>query len=335
MKTLLHRLFNKEKLNYTEAKQTLCNIAQEQYNPAQIAAFLAVFQLRGIELEELKGFRDALLELCIPVDLSDFDCIDVCGTGGDGKNTFNVSTLSAFVIAGAGYKVAKHGNYGVSSVCGSSNVLEYLGYQFTNNSDQLQQQLERANICFLHAPLFHPAMKSVAPIRQQLGVKTFFNMLGPMVNPAQPQRQLVGVFDLKLQRLYNYLYQQGNKQYAIIHALDGYDEVSLTGNFKLVTNEQEQILSPQALNLPQYKAQDLFGGNTIKEAADIFMQVLQGNGTTAQQDVVACNAGIAIQRFEPNLSLIDCIAKAKETLAKGAAYQAFKSLTMKKASIIN
>lgn len=327
MKTLLHRLFNKEHLDYNEAKQTLTNIAQNQYNAAQIAAFLTVFQLRGIELEELKGFRDALLELCIPVNFSDFDCIDVCGTGGDGKNTFNVSTLSAFVIAGAGYKVAKHGNYGVSSVCGSSNVLEYLGYQFTNNTDQLKRQLEQANICFLHAPLFHPAMKSVAPIRQQLGVKTFFNMLGPMVNPAQPQRQLVGVFDLKLQRLYNYLYQQGNKKFAIVHALDGYDEVSLTGSFKLITNEQEQILSPAALGLPQYKAEELFGGDTIKEAADIFMQVLQGQGTVAQQNVVACNAGIAIQRFEPKSELIDCIAKAKEALQKGAALQAFQGLT--------
>jgi anthranilate phosphoribosyltransferase len=248
MKAILSKLFDHKKLTQQEAKDILTNIAAGKYNEAQIAAFITVYLMRPIAVDELQGFREALLELCVPVDLEGVPTIDVCGTGGDGKNTFNISTLSSFVIAGAGYKVSKHGNVGVSSNSGSSDVLQHLGYQFTNDVDKLKRQLDQANICYFHAPLFHPALKTVGPIRKQLSVKTFFNMLGPLVNPAQPKYQLTGVFSLELARLYQYIFQQiPDKQFAIVHALDGYDEVSLTGDFKVKMNSREAIISPQSI----------------------------------------------------------------------------------------
>ena len=239
MKQIINRLINHESISAQEAKQVLVNISKGDYNQSQIASFLTVYMMRSITIEELQGFRDALLELCIPVDLENHDTIDLCGTGGDGKDTFNISTLASFVTAGAGVAVTKHGNYGVSSACGSSNVLEYLGVKFSNDIDFLKKTLDKAGICVLHAPLFHPAMKNVAPIRRELGVKTFFNMLGPMVNPAFPKNQMVGVFSLELLRMYSYLYQNSDKNYSIIHALDGYDEISLTGKAKEVNNQTE------------------------------------------------------------------------------------------------
>ena len=238
MKQILNRLINQESISAEEARNVLVNISEGQYNQSQIASFLTVYMMRNITLEELKGFRDALLDLCIPVDISEFNAIDLCGTGGDGKDTFNISTLASFITAGAGVKVAKHGNYGVSSASGSSNVMEALGVKFTNNIDVLKNTIDKAGICVMHAPLFHPAMKNVAPIRRELGVKTFFNMLGPMVNPAFPKNQMVGVFNLELQRLYGYLYQNTDKNYSIVHALDGYDEISLTGKTKIITKIQ-------------------------------------------------------------------------------------------------
>ena len=241
MKQLLNRLINQENISSEEAKQVLVNISNGMYNQSQIASFLTIFMMRSITLEELKGFRDALLELCIPIDLADFNAIDLCGTGGDGKDTFNISTLSSFVTAGAGVKVAKHGNYGVSSACGSSNVMEYLGIKFSNDEDFLKHTIDKAGICVLHAPLFHPAMKNVAPIRRELGVKTFFNMLGPMVNPSFPKNQMVGVFNLELLRMYGYLYQNTDKNYSIVHALDGYDEISLTGKTKVISEQQTML----------------------------------------------------------------------------------------------
>ena len=236
MKVLLNRLINHESISANEAKQILISISKGDYNQAQIASFLTVYMMRSITVAELQGFRDALLELCIAVDLKDYNPIDLCGTGGDGKNTFNISTLSSFVTAGAGVAVAKHGNYGVSSACGSSNVLEAIGVTFSNDANHLKQAIETANICVLHAPMFHPAMKNVAPIRKALGIKTFFNMLGPMVNPSFPKHQMVGVFNLELLRLYNYLYQQTDKNYSIVHDLGGYDELSLTNNAKIASN---------------------------------------------------------------------------------------------------
>ena len=252
MKEILQRLTSHLPLEREEAKNVLKKIAAGDYNNSQVSAFLTVFMMRMITVNELAGFRDALLELCLATDLSEFDTIDLCGTGGDGKNTFNISTLSSFVVAGAGGKVAKHGNYGVSSACGSSNVLEYLGYKFTSDRDTLRHQIDKANICFLHAPLFHPAMKTVAPIRRELGVKTFFNMLGPMVNPSFPHNQLVGVWNLETARLYNYIYQQTDKNYTIIYSLDGYDEISLTSEFKMISNMEEELLDPEKIGFPRF-----------------------------------------------------------------------------------
>lgn len=326
MKAILTRLFEHQPLSRSEAKAILVNIAQHAYNDAEMAAFITVYLMRTITVDELSGFRDALLELCRPVDLRGVDTIDLCGTGGDGKNTFNISTLSAFVVAGAGYKVAKHGNYGVSSHSGSSNVLEALGYRFTADEDALNRQLDKANICFLHAPLFHPAMKAVGPIRRQLGVKTFFNMLGPLVNPTRPSYQLTGVFSLALARLYQYILEQGDQSYAIVYALDGYDELSLTGNAKVFASGWEKLLTPEALGHTRLTAEALYGGETVAEAAAIFQQVLDGRGTAAQCAAVAANAGLAIHCIRPEQSLLDCIAEASESLDSGRAHQALQSL---------
>ncbi|MCH8318682.1 MAG: anthranilate phosphoribosyltransferase, partial [Bacteroidetes bacterium] len=301
-------------------------IANAKYNHNQIASFLTVYMMRSITVEELQGFRDALLELCVHVDLKDYDPIDLCGTGGDGKDTFNISTLAAFVTAGSGVKVAKHGNYGVSSLCGSSNVLEYLGVKFTNDRSVLESSIDKAGICIMHAPLFHPAMKNVGPVRKELGVKTFFNMLGPMVNPAFPKKQLVGVFSLELARLYTYLYQQSDKSFVILYSLDGYDEISLTGTFKHFSNTREQIIAPEELGLNSVKAEDIKGGKTIKESAEIFMNILKGKGTKAQNEVVIANAGMAIHCARPELNREEAIALAKESLESGKALEAFSHL---------
>lgn len=325
MKEILNQLFDHKKLDKAQAKEVLMKISKDIYNPAEIAAFITVYLMRGISIDELKGFREALLELCIPIDLEGRQTIDVCGTGGDGKNTFNISTLSAFVIAGAGYQVTKHGNYGVSSACGSSNVLEHLGYSFTNERDTLLRQLDAANICFFHAPLFHPALKSVGPIRRQLGVKTFFNMLGPIVNPAQPSHQLVGVFNLKLQRLYQYLLEETKISYSIVHALDGYDEISLTGDAKVVSsNHGEFILSPSEMKLDKLDPESIFGGNTVEEAAGIFTDVLENKGTTAQENVVMANAALAIDCFKDESDLSSSLREAKTSLKEGRALDVFQ-----------
>ncbi|PKG51091.1 MULTISPECIES: anthranilate phosphoribosyltransferase [Olleya] len=318
MKQILNRLINQESISTEEAKRVLVNISLGQYNQSQIASFLTVYMMRSITLEELQGFRDALLELCIPVNLSDFDPIDLCGTGGDGKDTFNISTLASFITAGAGVNVAKHGNYGVSSASGSSNVMEALGIHFSDKSDFLKYSIEKAGICVLHAPLFHPAMKNVAPIRKALGVKTFFNMLGPMVNPAFPKNQMVGVFNLELQRIYGYLYQNTDKNYSIVHALDGYDEISLTGNTKIISNASETMLSPSDLGLEQLEQSDLFGGDTVKEAAKIFKNIINGKGTDAQNNVVCANAGLAIATAK-QISHLEGFQLAKESLESGRA----------------
>jgi len=325
MKQLLNRLINQESISSEEAKKVLVNISNGMYNQSQIASFLTVYMMRSITLEELKGFRDALLELCIPIDLSDFNAIDLCGTGGDGKDTFNISTLSSFVTAGAGVNVSKHGNYGVSSACGSSNVMEHLGIKFSNDEDFLKHSIDKAGICVLHAPLFHPAMKNVAPIRRELGVKTFFNMLGPMVNPAFPKNQMVGVFNLELLRLYGYLYQNTDKNYSIVHALDGYDEISLTGKTKVISNHSETLFTPEDLGVNQIKQAEIFGGNTVDDAAKIFINVISGKGTEAQNNVVCANAGLAIatsKQIDHKLGF----DLAKEALLSGKAKQSLDTL---------
>lgn len=333
MKEILTKLFNHETLDKETARQVLISLAQGEYNHSQVAAFLTVYMMRTITVEELAGFRDAMLELCLPIEINEYDAIDLCGTGGDGQNTFNISTLSSFVVAGAGQHVAKHGNNGVSSVCGSSNLMSYFGYEFTNDIDELKRSLDRANICFLHAPLFHPAMKNVAPIRKDLGVKTFFNMLGPMVNPSFPQKQLVGVFSLELARLYGYLYQKSNKNFLILHALDGYDEVSLTGSFKMIHNKGEQLLSPKDLGLPALNSEQIYGGDSIESSAKIFEQVLKNECTEAQHQVVVANAGLALYCANQNLKLHDAIAMADDSLKSGKALKAFKNLLEDKTMI--
>lgn len=325
MKQLLNRLINYEQLDQQEARDVLVAISEGQHNPSQIASFLTVFMMRPITLQELEGFRDALLELCIRVPIEDYNTIDLCGTGGDGKNTFNVSTLASFVTAGAGVLVSKHGNYGVSSISGSSNVLEHLGIAFSNQPDYLKRCLDEAGICILHAPLFHPAMKEVGPIRRELGVKTFFNMLGPTVNPAFPKNQLVGVFNLELARLYAYLYQKGEKNYSILHALDGYDEVSLTGPVKLISHDMERILTPKDLGLQSVDAQAIYGGDTVADAADIFTTVLKGEGSREQNEVVCANAGLAIATAA-GCSPEEGVQRALESLNSGAALDRFTKL---------
>jgi anthranilate phosphoribosyltransferase len=255
------------------------------------------------------------------IDLSEFDPMDVCGTGGDGKNTFNISTLNAFVLAGCGLKICKHGNYGVSSISGSSNVMEELGVKFTNDENVLKKQLEKANICFLHAPLFHTALKNVAPIRKDLGVKTFFNMLGPLINPAQPKKQMVGVYHLELARMYQYLFQEDKKQYAIIHTIDGQDEITLTAPTKIYTNQNEYILNPEDLNFKYIQQEAIQGGNTLKQAANIFMQILEGNGSETQNKVLLSNSAIAYQSYFPNTTLEEAYAITEESLLSQKALQ--------------
>ncbi len=325
MKHILTELIEHRSLSKETAKQVLVDLASGKFNPSQTSAFMTVYMMRSITIDELQGFRDAMLELCIPVKL-DLPVMDVCGTGGDSKNTFNISTLSSFVVAAAGQPVAKHGNYGVSSVSGSSNVLEYFGYKFTNDIDSLKRSLDRANICFMHAPLFHPAMKNVAPIRKELGVKTFFNMLGPMVNPAFPKRQLVGVFNLELARQYGYLYQQTDKDFVILHSLDGYDEISLTGAFKYYYNRGEVLAEPMDLNLLRLNADELKGGNTVEESAKLFMTILEGNGTDAQNAAVIANAGMAIFCGHQKEGLEPALQKAKLALESKAALGCFRKL---------
>ncbi|HEX5169296.1 MAG TPA: anthranilate phosphoribosyltransferase [Cyclobacteriaceae bacterium] len=328
MKEILNELIDHRALSKETAHRVLVDLASGKFNPSQTAAFMTVYMMRSITVDELQGFRDAMLELCIPVHF-DAPVMDVCGTGGDSKNTFNISTLSSFVVAAAGQPVAKHGNYGVSSACGSSNLLEYFGYKFTNDIDELRRSLDRSNICFMHAPLFHPAMKNVAPIRKELGVKTFFNMLGPMVNPAFPKRQMVGVFSLELARQYGYLFQNSGKDFVILHSIDGYDEVSLTGPFKYFYNEGERIARPQDLGLEQLSAADLKGGDTVEESARIFMQVLEGKGTSQQNDVVIANAAIALYAGHQADGMTKAVEQATEALRSGEALSTFKKLVNK------
>ena len=322
----LKRLFEYNTLSREEAHDILVNITSENYSKSEVVAFLSVFMMRSVTVDELSGFRDGLLEQCKNIDLSEFNTIDMCGTGGDGKNTFNISTLASLVVAGAGYKVAKHGNAGVSSACGSSNVMEFMGYRFTNDNDTLKKQIDKAGICFLHAPLFHPAMKAVGPIRRELGIKTFFNMLGPMVNPSNPKNQLVGVFSLELARIYQYIYQQTDKNFSIVHSIDGYDEVSLTNAFKVISHTGEKLMTPEDLKLAQNKPEDIFGGNTVEESAAIFKKVLSGNGTEAQNNAVVANAALAIRTMDSSLNIDQCLEKALNSLKGGHARNTLNTL---------
>lgn len=324
MKQILYQLFEHQYLRREEAREILQNITSGKYNDAQIASLITVFLMRSISVEELIGFREALLEMRIPVDLSDFEPIDIVGTGGDGKNTFNISTCACFVVAGAGYPVVKHGNYGATSVSGASNVMEQHGVRFTSDIDRLRLSMDKCHIAYLHAPLFNPALKAVAPVRKALEVRTFFNMLGPLVNPVIPKYQLLGVYNLPLLRLYSYTFQENRTGFAVVHSLDGYDEISLTSDFKVVTSNNEKIYTPESLGFSRCKEKDLDGGNTPEEAAKIFDQVLTGNATEAQTACVIANAGFAIQVMEPQKTQEECIALARESLQSGQAYNTFK-----------
>ena len=326
MKAILNKLYQHERLSKSEATQVLKDIAAEKYNDAHLASFMTVFMMRPITADELSGFRDALNELAIKVDLSDYNTIDIVGTGGDGKDTFNISTLTSFIVAGTGQKVAKHGNYSVSSQSGSSDMLESFGYNFTNDERILRAHLEETNICFLHAPKFHPAMKAVSSTRKALALKTFFNMLGPLVNPSSPQNHMLGTFNLETARLYNYILQEENINYGIIHALDGYDEISLTSGFKFFTKNGEQIIHPEDLGQKRIQQSEIFGGNSIADAAKIFKSILEGNGTEAQNNVVLTNAAFALKIVDETKSFETAFSEAKDSLFGLKAKQTLEKL---------
>ena len=326
MKKILQYLFEHKALSREQAKDVLMNIGKGVYNEHEVTAFMTVYLMRSVTIEELQGFQDALLELCVKVDLNGFPVIDIVGTGGDGKNTFNISTLSCFIVAGTGQKVAKHGNYGASSISGASNVMEQLGYKMKNNPDQLKKEVDEANICFLHAPLFHPALKTVGPIRKNLGMRTFFNMLGPMVNPAFPPFQLIGVYNLEMARIYNYLLQLTDKSFTIIHGLDGYDEISLTNDTKVITNNGEKIMTPEQLGKRMVNPMDIYGGNSVEEAAKIFTKILKGEGSWAQNAVVLANAAMALHCTGNYKTYDDAYAAAVDSLESGKANEALKKL---------
>ena len=326
MKKILQYLFEHKTLSRTQAKDVLVNIGKAVYNEHEVTAFMTVYLMRSITIQELQGFQDALLELCVSVDLGEFETIDIVGTGGDGKDTFNISTLSCFIVAGTGQKVAKHSNYGASSVSGASNVMEQLGYKFKNNNAMLKKEVEETNICFLHAPLFHPALKTVGPIRKNLAMRTFFNMLGPMVNPANPRFQLVGVYNLEMARIYNYLLQLGGKPFTIIHSLDGYDEISLTNDTKVITSEGEKIMTPEQLGKRTVSAQDIHGGKSVEDAAKIFSAILNGDGNWAQNAVVLANAAMALHCTGRYGNYNDAYFAAVESLESGKAGMVLQKL---------
>lgn len=326
MKKILNYLFEHKAFTRSAAKEILIGISKGMYNESELAAFMTVYLMRSITVEELLGFRDALLELCIPVNLNGYDILDIVGTGGDGKNSFNISTLSCFIVAGAGGKVAKHGNVGVSTISGASNLMESAGYKFKNDDAKLRTELEESGVCFLHAPLFHPALKNVAGVRRQLGVRTFFNVLGPLVNPAFAQHQLIGVYSLELARVYNYLFQQTDKKYSIVHSLDGYDEISLTADTRVITNQGERDWTPEQLGKRKVFPEDIYGGNSVEEAAKIFMKILKGDGTWAQNAVVMANAAMGLYTMGKFHSYDECYLAAVESLESGAAHNAFKKL---------
>ena len=326
MKKILQVLFEHKTLSREQAKEVMLNTAKGLYNESELTAFMTVFLMRSITIDELQGFRDGLLELCVPVDMNGYDVIDIVGTGGDGKNTFNISTLACFIVAGTGQKVAKHGNYGATSISGASNLMEQLGYKFSNNNERLKKEVEEANICFMHAPLFHPALKTVSGIRKNLGVRTFYNMLGPMVNPANPAYQLVGVYSLEMARIYNYLLQQTGKPFTVIHSLDGYDEISLTNDTKVITNKGEKVMTPEQLGKRIVLPVDISGGNSVEESAKIFLKILKGEGSWAQNAVVLSNAAMALNCTGQYETYDGAYNAAVESLESGSAYQCLQKL---------
>ena len=328
MKKILEKLFDHNYLEYEESKKVLKEISSKKYNDSQVASFLTVFKMRNPSVQEIEGFRDALLDLCVKIDLSsDFETIDLCGTGGDGKNTFNISTISSFVVAGAGYKVTKHGNYGVSSSCGSSDVLQQLGIKLSNDDGYLKKCLDKGNFCYLHAPLFHPAMKNVADVRRELEFKTFFNILGPLVNPLQPKNQLCGVYNLEISRLYGYVFENSKKNYSILYSLDGYDEISLTSDFMKISRNDSTINSPDYFGFNKINPDEIKGGKSIKDSASIFTKILENEATKSQTDVVLANSAIAIQTITSK-TIDECLSIAKQSIDSGSALNCLKRIQL-------
>ena len=328
MKKILEKLFDHNYLEYEESKKVLKEISSKKYNDSQVASFLTVFKMRNPSVQEIEGFRDALLDLCVKIDLSsDFETIDLCGTGGDGKNTFNISTISSFVVAGAGYKVTKHGNYGVSSSCGSSDVLQQLGIKLSNDDGYLKKCLDKGNFCYLHAPLFHPAMKNVAGVRRELEFKTFFNILGPLVNPLQPKNQLCGVYNLEISRLYGYVFENSKKNYSILYSLDGYDEISLTSDFMKISRNDSTINSPDYFGFNKINPDEIKGGESIEDSASIFTKILENKATKSQTDVVLANSAIAIQTIT-NKTIDECLSIAKQSIDSGSALNCLKKIQL-------
>ncbi len=326
MKKILNNLFEYKSLTAQQASEVMTNIGKGLYTDAEIASFITVFLMRTITIAELQGFRDALMDMALPVKF-DEEVIDIVGTGGDGKNTFNISTLASFVVAGTGNKVAKHGNYASTSVTGSSNVMEQIGYRFKSENDLLSKELDEANITFLHAPVFHPALKAVSHIRKQMGVRTLFNMMGPLVNPANPAFRVLGVYNAELARMYNYLMQKDNSKFSIVNSLDGYDEISLTTDIKVIDEKGEKIYTAYELGKRIVSPQDISGGNSPEDAAEIFISVLKGNGTWAQNAVVLANAAIALHTTRKYASYETCMNMAVESLESGRAYASLKKIT--------
>lgn len=326
-KHFLEKIITRSTLTEGEAYMCMLKIGRGELNDAQIAAIVTGLQLRGLRLEELMGFRKALIELAIPIALEYDEAIDVCGTGGDGKNTFNISTTTAFVLASMGYKVIKHGNYGVSSLCGSSNVLEHFGIRFTTDQSVLQQQLDASNLCFLHAPLFHPALKMVAPIRKQLGIATFFNALGPLVNPVQPTHQLVGTYNLELAKLYQHVLADKRINYTVLHGLEGFDELTFIGSTRILGKSRDEILLPNVLGA-SISLEELFGGQTVNESAKIIIDLLNGKGTDAQQKVLAGNVALGIQTFQPERSFESAYMESLDFIRSGNGIVSFNQITL-------
>jgi anthranilate phosphoribosyltransferase len=325
MKKILNQLFEFKNLTQAQAKDVMLQIGKANYNEVEIAAFTTVFLMRTISIDELMGFKEALLEMALPINLQ-AEAIDIVGTGGDGKNTFNISTLASFIVAGTGEKVAKHGNYASTAVTGSSDVLQSLGLHFTNDVSVLQKQIDEANICFLHAPLFHPALKTVANMRKQLGIRTLFNLMGPLVNPVKTSSILLGVYNAEIGRLYNYVMQQEAKNFCIVNSLDGYDEISLTTDTKVITQHGEKIYTALELGKRMVMPTDILGGATPEEAGKIFIKILQGQGTWAQNAVVLANAAMALQATGKFNNYDSCYNMAVESLEAGKALQSFKKL---------
>ena len=325
MKEILNRVINHEMLTREETKNILVGITQGRYAEEQITALLTALQMRGVSVDELLGFRDGILETGVPVPLDCDRYIDVVGTGGDRKNTFNISTTSCFVIAGAGYKVAKHGNYSATSTSGASNVIANHGVTFTDDIDKLNKCINECGIVYLHAQLFAKAMKFVGPIRKALQFPTCFNLLGPIVNPSKPQCQMLGVANLDQMRLYNNVYRKIGVDYAIVNSIDGYDEISLTSDFKVVTNDYERIFSPEEIGMKVAKPEELRAGASEQEAMEIFDNVLNNKALEAQKNIVIANAGFAIQVLEKGQkSIEECMNIARESIDSGKALETFK-----------